>query len=250
MISDLNKPGRRGKVGLILPSSNTVTEPAFYALAPQGISFHTSRTFITGTSAEDVMAMEKEKDRAVHELTSARVDCLVDCCTASGVMRGLEADRAFCSRIEQDTGIPTTSTVQAIVEALELLNIRRLVVTSPYPEEVDELEKSFFEKNGFSVISIKGLGIKEGYRLAQATPQEIYRLCIDAWDNRAEGLFVSCMNFNPIPVIQALELSLKVPTVSSNTATLWKILQLIGIDEPIYGFGRLLSDYVSVKSRY
>lgn len=191
--------------------------------------------------------MEKEKGRAVRELASARVDCIVDCCTASGVLRGLEEDRAFCNGIEQDTGIRTTSTLQAVVEALEVLELRRLVVTTPYPEEVDEREKSFFEKNGFSVINMQGLGIKEGYRLAQVSPQEIYRFCTDAWDTRAEGLFISCMNFNPMPVIQALELALKVPVVSSLSATLWKILRILGVEEPIWGYGHLLSDYMSVK---
>ncbi len=191
--------------------------------------------------------MEKEKGRAVRELASARLDCIADCCTASGVLRGLEADKAFCSGIEQDTGIRTTSTLQAIVEALEVLKLRRLVVVSPYPEEMDELEKSFFEKNGFGVINMQGLGIKEGYRLAQVSPQEIYRLCTDAWDTRVEGLFISCMNFNPMPVIQALELALKVPVVTSNSATLWKILQITGVEEPIWGYGCLLSDYMSVK---
>lgn len=244
---NLSKPGWRGRVGLVLPSSNTVTEPAFYALAPRGISFHTSRTFIAGTTLKDVIAMEKGKERAVHELASARVDCIADCCTASGVVRGLTADKAFCQGIEKETGIRTTSTLQAIVEALKLLKLSKLVVTSPYPEEMDELEKAFFERNGFSVINIKGLGIKEGWRLGQVPPPEIYRLCCDAWDSRADGLFISCMAFNSMPVIQALELALEVPVVTSNSATLWKILRIIGITEPIWGYGRLLSDYASVK---
>lgn len=247
MVSNLDNLGWRGKVGLILPSANTVTEPLFYALAPQGISFHSSRTLIAGTGVEDVMAMEKEKGKAIRELASARLDCIVDCCTASGVLRGLEADKAFCGEVEKETGIRATSTLQAIVEALEVLELRRLVVTTPYPEEIDELEKSFFEKNGFSVINLKGLDINEGWRLAQVSPQEIYRLCVDAWDTRAEGLFISCMNLNPMPVTQALELALGVPIVSSNSATLWKILQIIGLEEPIWGYGRLLSDYILVK---
>ena len=247
MTSNLNNPDWRGKVGLILPSANTVTEPLFYALAPQGVSFHSSRTFITGTGVEDIMAMEKEKGKAVRELATARLGCIIDCCTASGVRRGLEADKAFCSGIEQDTGIRATSTLQAVVEALEVLELRRLVIAGPYPEEMDELEESFFEKNGFSVLNIQGLGIEEGWRMAQVSPREIYHLCTDAWDTRAEGLFISCMNLNPMPVIQALELDLKVPVVSSNSATLWKILQIIGVEEPVWGYGRLLSDYMSVK---
>ena len=151
----------------------------------------------------------------------------------------------LCKRIEEDTGIRATSTIQAIVEVLEVLQIRRLVITSPYPEEADTLEKAFFEKNGFSVINVRGLGIKEGCKFAQVTEQEIYRLGVDAWTGEAECLLISCMNFNAMPVIQALELALKVPVVSSNTATLWKILRTIGLKEPVWGYGRLLSEYLT-----
>jgi maleate cis-trans isomerase len=62
LIPNISKPGCRGKVGLILPSSNTITEPIFYSLSPQGLSFHTSRTFITGTAIKDIAEMEKEKE--------------------------------------------------------------------------------------------------------------------------------------------------------------------------------------------
>ena len=103
MATHFDNPGRRGKVGLILPSANTTTEPIFYALAPEGISFHTSRTFIAGKGLEDVIAMESQKDKAVHELASARLDCIADCCTVSGILRGMEADRGFCRGITKDT---------------------------------------------------------------------------------------------------------------------------------------------------
>ncbi len=245
MITDIIKPGWRGKVGLILPSVNTITEPAFYALAPQGVSFHASRTFITGTSVQDVLSMDKEKSRAVRELATTRPDCISDCCTASGVVRGLEADKAFCAETEKETGIRTTSTLQSIVEALRLLNMDRLVITSPYPEEMDRLETTFFQENGFSVINARGLGLKSAIALAEVSPEEIYRLCSESWNSQANGLLISCMNFNPLPVIQALELALRVPVVTSNTATLWKVLRTIGLNEPVRGYGKLLSDYLS-----
>ncbi len=248
-MNNVNKLGWRGNVGLILPSANALTEPLFYALAPDGISFHTSRTFIAGTSVEDIKAMEKEKDRAVRELASARVNYISDCCTASGVVRGFEADKAFCAGVEKETGIPTTSTLQAIVEALNILNLRKLVVTSPYPESMDRVEKDFFEKNGFSVIKIKGLGFKEGWRMGEVPPDEIYRFCCGAWDARAEGLLISCMGFNSVPVIQALEMAIQVPVVTSNSATLWKILRMLGNKEPIWGYGRLLADYMSASPK-
>jgi len=244
MATHFDNPGRRGKVGLILPSANTTTEPIFYALAPEGISFHTSRTFIAGKGLEDVIAMESQKDKAVHELASARLDCIADCCTVSGILRGMEADREFCRGITKDTGIPAISTLQAVIEALETLKVHKLVVTSPYSEEVEKQEKAFLEKIGLRVVNIQGYRMKEGASFSQVMPEEIYRLCMDAWDDQADGLFVSCMNFNPIPVISSLELSLKVPVISSNSATLWKILKTVGVMEPIRGYGQLLRHYL------
>lgn len=244
MNTDIIRLGWRGKAGLILPSANTVTEPVFYSLGPQGISFHASRTFITGTSVEDVLAMEKDKDRAVKELASTKPDCIVDCCTASGVIRGLEADRAFIEEVEKKTSIRATSTLQSIVQALRILGMDRLVITSPYPEAMDKLEESFFQKNGFRVLRVRGLNLREATQLAQVTPDEIYKFCIENWDSEANGMLISCMNFNPMPAIQALEDKLNVPVVTSNTATLWSIMRLLGVTEPIRGYGRLLSDYL------
>ena len=245
MNTDLTRLGWRGKVGIILPSANTVTEPTFYALSPQGVAFYTSRTFITGTAIEDVLAMEKDKDRAVKELASTKPDCIVDACTASGIVRGLKADQAFIEDVEKKTSVRATSTLRLILQALRTLKINRLVITSPYPEAMDKLEESFFQENGFSILRIRGLNLSEATKLAQVTPDEIYRFCLETWDDRANGLLISCMNFNPMPVIQALENSLKVPVVTSNTATLWGILRLLGVTEPIQGYGKLLSDYLS-----
>jgi maleate isomerase len=237
----LTRLGWRGKVGLILPSANTVTEPVFYALAPAGVSFHASRTFITGTAVEDILAMEKDKERAVRELASTQPDCLVDCCTASGIVRGLKEDQTFTAAVAKQTAVPTLSTLQLILQALEAMRITRLVMTSPYPEAMDRLESTFFQANGFTVLKARGLGLREATQLAQVPPEEIHRLCLETWDTGADGLLISCMNFNPLPIIQSLEAALGVPVVTSNTATLWGIFRALGLSDPIPGYGRLLA---------
>src|SRR5437762_686141 len=56
----------------------------------------------------------------------------------------------------------------------------------------------------------------------------------------ADVLFISCMNFDAMPAVQALEDRLGKPVVTSHSATLWRALTLAGIDTPIPGYGRLL----------
>jgi maleate cis-trans isomerase len=44
-------------------------------------------------------------------------------------------------------------------------------------------------------------------------------------------------------VIQALETDLEVPVVTSDQATLWKLLRFAGVKEKIAGYGRLLYEF-------
>ncbi|MFC1861412.1 hypothetical protein ACFLYL_03985 [Chloroflexota bacterium] len=241
MMNSFSGLGWRGKVGLILPNVNTVTEPVLYTLAPQGISFHTRRTIVSPSGPEAVPAMVEEKERAFRELAYAKPDCIVDCCTASGVLRGLTADKEFCSTAERETGIKTTSTIRAIIDTMEILKMQRFVIISPHTEAANERENTFFKEKGYDILNIGAMNLKRGYEYAQVSPQEIYRFCIDNWDNRADGLFITCINFNAMPVIQSLELALGVPVLSSLSATLWEILKVIGVNDPIWGHGLLLS---------
>ncbi|HXJ83865.1 MAG TPA: arylmalonate decarboxylase, partial [Candidatus Methylomirabilis sp.] len=38
--------GYRAKLGVLVPSTNTIVEPDFYAMAPLGVTIHTARIFI------------------------------------------------------------------------------------------------------------------------------------------------------------------------------------------------------------
>jgi maleate cis-trans isomerase len=45
-----------------------------------------------------------------------------------------------------------------------------------------------------------------------------------------------------IDIIEMLEHDLKKPVISSNQATMWQLLRMVQINEPIHGFGRLLTE--------
>ncbi len=237
--------GWRGKVGLILPSVQTVTEPLYYRIAPQGMAFFTSRMLVGKSVHADHDQMESAAFRAGRELATAGVDLIAYCCTVSGVLKGVEGDREFCRRMEKETGIPTTSTLSAILESLELLSLKKLVILSPYGKESHGAEERFFRDCGFTLVRSKSLGLDAGVKFAQVSPGEIYRFARDNWDEEADGLLISCMNFQAMPCLGPLEKDLGKPVLSSHSATFWKILKMLGIGEGITGFGRLLSEKLS-----
>ncbi len=94
---------------------------------------------------------------------------------------------------------------------------------------------------GIEAVAMRGMGLTTGKEFTSVPPEEIYRFSLEAWDDRADGMFISCMNFDGMAAAQALEEAIGKPVITSHSATLWRALALAGIDDPITGCGRLLT---------
>lgn len=239
--------GWRGKIGLIVNGGQVITEPLYSRVAPAGVCFYASRILVRGSVMEDHRNMEQAAFRAARELASADVNAIAYCCTVSGILQGIEGDRQFCRQIEEETGIPTLSTLSAVLEALAVLRIKKLVLISPYEGETHAAEEDFLQTNGFDLVQSRSMKISPKKKRPYIAPGEIYRFCRDNWDDRADGLFISCMNFNGMPCVGPLEKDLGKPVFSSHSATFWKALRMIGLRESISGYGRLLADGAGLK---
>ena len=234
----------RAKIGLVVVSASTVSELRYPKVAPD-VGFFASRMMLSGDGLEALLEMEHNSSRAVQELASAGMDSIAYCCTVSGAQRGLEKDREFCEEMERLWGAPTTSTMLAAAEALQYLGIRRVVLTSPYPHSYHEAESRYLAEAGIETVAASGMGFVTAVEFAAVPPGEIYQFALQAWEEsgaEADGLFVSCMNFDAMAAAQALEDTIGKPVVTSHSATLWRALALAGVYEPVRGYGRLLAE--------
>ena len=234
----------KAKVGLIVVSSSTVAETRYPRVVPPEVGFFTSRMLLRpGGELEALVEMEANAGRAVEELASAQVDSIAYCCTVSGALRGPEKDALFCRDMEEQWGVRTTSTMLACTEALRHMGMKRVVVTSPYPDSHHVAEQAYLEASGIDPLAMKGMGLHGGQAYGAVIPEEVYDFSLRAWElygDEADGLFISCMNLDAMPAIQALEEATGKPVVTSHSATLWRALSLAGYEEPIAGYGRLL----------
>ncbi len=240
----LERLSTKAKIGLVVVSASTVSELRYPKVMPH-VGFFTSRMMLGGDGLEALLDMERNSSRAVQELASAGVDSIAYCCTVSGAQRGPEKDRQFCADMERQWGAPTTSTMLAAAEALQYLGIRRVVLTSPYPHSYHEAESRYLAEAGIKTVTAFGMGFESAAEFAAVAPDEIYRFALNAWrrsGGEADGLFVSCMNFDAMAAAQALEDAIGKPVVTSHTATLWRALALAGVGEPVPGYGRLLAE--------
>ena len=235
----------KAKIGLVVVSASTVSELRYPKAVPE-VGFFASRMMLGGDHGlEALLEMESNSSRAVGELASAGVDSIAYCCTVSGAQRGLEKDREFCEDMERQWGAPTTSTMLAAAEALLYLGIRRVVLTSPYPHSYHDAESRYLAEAGIETVYADGMGFQAANEFAAVPPEEIYRFSLGAWrqsGGNADGLFISCMNFDAMAAAQALEDAIGKPVVTSHSATLWRALALAGVSEPVHGYGRLLAE--------
>lgn len=227
--------GWRRRIGLIVPSSNTTMECEIWSVLPEGISLHTTRMPLMDVNVGSLEIMEESSNFRL--LIDAGVDCILFGCTSGSLIKGREYNSKKSADVERELGIPFITTSAAVVEALRAVGAKKISVVTPYIDEVNEKEKKFLEEHGFSILSMKGMGIEKNAEIGKVTPQAVYRF---AANSKGDCLFISCTNLRTFEIIETLEKDLGIPVITSNQASLWFTLKRLGVNEKIDGLGKLL----------
>jgi maleate isomerase len=237
--------GARGRIGLLVPSVNTVVEPEFGRIVPEGVGVYAARMRNgRGTlDVEDLTSMCRHAERAADELGSARCAVLAFACTSGSFLEGESWEADLRARLEQVGQCPVVTTSGAVAAALARAGVRRVAVATPYPEDLDLRERAFLEQKGFEVPVIRGMRIRDSFDIGQVTPREVLDFARATWqaaDGQADGMFLSCTNLPTIEVLAQLEQEIQAPVISSNAATAWAALSALHVADVRTGFGSLL----------
>jgi len=231
--------GTKARIGLMIPSPNTIVEPEFNAMKPEGISIHITRLFwVAGAPVAELKSRDEDIEGPASLLAAAWVNIIVYGCTIGSLAKGIGWDQEIMSRIERATGILPTTISTSVIKAFKKLGVKKVAVASPYRVELNQLVKEFLEAHGIKVVTMKGLNM-HGKDTLRAPAETTYNLVHEVDSQEAEAIFISCANFKSITVIDKLEKELQKYVFSSNTATMWDALRMLNIDDQIKGYGRL-----------
>lgn len=232
--------GWRARIGLLIPSNNTVIEPELYRMVPEGVSVHGTMMFLEGMGDGAMHTMEAVAERGMRELVGAAVDVIVYACFGTTLAKDRDWATKFREKGERLSNVPCTTASLAMLNALSHLEVQRIAVGAPYPEDLNERLESYFADNGFTVVSHRGLGIDDVHEFCRQPPNVAYELARAVDCPEAEAICLLATDFRTIEVLEPLEHDLGKPVISTNQSILWKALQLTGVHERIQGFGRLL----------
>lgn len=150
--------GRKLRIGLLVPSSNTTMEPEFNMMAPGGVSVHAARMMLEEVTPGKLIEMAEEAGRAARLLATAGIDVIVYGCTTGSLVGGVEWEEKLVEGISEGTGTAAISTGRAVVDAIKAIGGGRVAVATPYTDDLNDLERSFLEANGVDGCRHKGAG--------------------------------------------------------------------------------------------
>ena len=129
--------------------------------------------------------------------------------------------------------------VTGVIDALQELKIKRLVVGTPYLDEINSAEYQFLTEKGFDVLDIQGLNLKTGMDFGRVTPKFWKKFALQLDQKKADCIFLSCGGIRSLEVIEEIEKIVGKPVVTSNQAQFWSCLRRAGIRDKLNGFGEI-----------
>ncbi|MFM9969043.1 MAG: hypothetical protein ACKVQK_11680 [Burkholderiales bacterium] len=232
--------GFKAKIGLVIPSNNTVVEPEMWAMCPAGVTVHGNRILTHGSTPEGIIEMEKSAARAFSELAAGQMSVMAYACLATSLVKGIDWTEEVALKISADTGQPATTAATATVDGLKAIGARRVAVATPYVDRIHAYVQPFFEGLGLTVVAERNLNVRNSLDLWRIPGEQVMAFARTVDVPEAEALCIVATDLPAAGVIQQLEDQLGKPVVTTNQAILWKCLALAGVPDTVTGYGRLL----------
>ncbi|MEM1421898.1 MAG: arylmalonate decarboxylase [Pseudomonadota bacterium] len=231
----------RARLGFILMSTDLAAEADFFDMAPPGVAIHVTRLKTDDYTTNETLArhIEHMADAAARIQPDAKPDVVSYSCTSGSIVIG--EDRVMAEISKGAPWARPMCILTGVIDALRELGAKKLVVGTPYLDEINTAEAEALVARGFEVLDIQGLNLSTGVEFGRVTPAfwRTFAKAIDRPD--ADAIFLSCGGVRSLEVAEEIEQITGKPVVTSNQAQFWSCLRRAGIPDELKGFGKIFS---------
>jgi maleate isomerase len=247
--------GWRARIGLLQAAPDMCEEAEFMAMAPPGVSIHTTRvpfhgmwqgaTLDPNIGANPLRAYLEPPvlDDAAELLAYAPVQCMCLAFTNTSFLGTVDDDRRLMRRLEQRTReIPVIDTCLAVLAALQVLGARRLAFINPpwVGTAITQAGAAYFGGAGLEVVLAQSAELPHDPR--DIHPGTLYEWARAHVPAGADAVFVGGNGFRAIGMIEALEEDLQRPVLTANQVLFWYALRRTGSGARVSGYGRIFDE--------
>lgn len=239
--------GSRARIGLVVLETDQTLEMEARALGIPGVAWYHARIPMESEVTPATLTDMEARLPVAAGLLPAQFgfDAIGYGCTSAATLIG--AARVTAGIQAAHPGMACTNPISAAVHAFRALGAQRVAVVTPYSEQVTAPVVALFQKHEVSVGAVGSFLESNDLvvaRISEASVADGVRSVVAgarAAGEPIEGVFVSCTSLRTFGVIDELEDEIDVPVVSSNSALMWRLLRLAGIEDRVEGCGRLLA---------
>ncbi|MCA0243616.1 MAG: Asp/Glu racemase [Proteobacteria bacterium] len=246
---------RHFRIGQIVPSSNTTMETEIPAMLlgrqqirpEERFTFHSSRMRMKKVVKEELAAMDAESDRCAVELSDARVDVLGYACLVAIMAMGPGYHRVSQARLTQRTeenggAAPVITSAGALVDALKVIDAKRIVVVAPYMKPLTELVVDYIRREGHEVLDYRALEIPDNLDVGRHDAARLPEIVKSLRYREADAIVLSaCVQMPSLPAIPYVEAMTGKPVITAAVSTTYAMLKALHLEPVVPGAGALLS---------
>jgi maleate isomerase len=230
-------------IGLVMPTTRPGTVIELIPLLPKGVGLlPVYLAFHEGTEDEFKQGFgEYEKQIAI--LANHGCDIIHPEGAPPFMVQGLVQETALVEAWQKKYRTPVFTSSQNHVHALHALKVKSIFGATYFKGKINHLYAKYFEDAGFKVYGMQGLEGVEFTQVQDVPSSQIYDF-IKAGFERSSGaacIYMLGSGWHTLDIIDRLEQSLGVPVVHPQTARVWEIQRRLHIDEPMQGYGTLMS---------
>ena len=229
----------RAQLGFILMSTDLAAEQDFFDMAPEGVGVHITRLKTEDYTTRETLArhIEHMADAASRLQPDMKPEVVSYSCTSGSIVNG--EDHVFAEIVKGAPWAQPMCIVTGVVDALHELGVKKLVVGTPYLDEINTVEADYLIERGFDILDIQGLNLETGLEFGRVTPAYWKQFAIEIDQPEADAIFLSCSGIRALEVAEEIEQATGKPVITSNQAQFWSCLRRAGVTDKLEGFGQI-----------
>lgn len=194
----MTKTGLVHRIGLLIPSSNTVVETEAAQLIPQDgtVTLHYSRFRVTVISSAPGSLSQFTPDTMLDAallLADARVNRIAWAGTAASWL-GHHRDEILVEEIQKRTGIKASTAVLAINSKLRHIGAKRIGLVTPYVADLENRIVQNYRASGIDVIASERLNLTVNTDYAAVQEAVIEEMVRSVAKSKPDAVVIMCTN--------------------------------------------------------
>jgi maleate isomerase len=242
--------GFRKRIGIVVPSTNTTVQPECEPLCPRGITNHTARVTIKERPLnteqaffEHMQAMREGIGIAIDQIMTAGLDHLIVGIALETFWGGVAAADKFQGELVTRSGVGISMGSTASVAALKAFGAKRIAVLTPHQPRGDEMVRLYLTEAGLEVVRLVGLKCQTPRAIAQVPAADIRNALRELDGPDVDAVLQVGTALPTVAIAAEAERWFGKPVLAINAVTYWDALRRCGIEDRIFGHGRILEEF-------